>query len=665
MSHPTTLSLAELQHLAADRPERTTELFTPNDFYGHASILKRYCGLPGSFAINGILPHGPYLSSKLWDLELQHAVPNLLVLSEQQRELYARQTSKTIQVIGSPLYYAARLIEPELQELRRQAAGTVVFPTHSTHHVTAQFDEARFIGMLKELPAEFQPVQVCLYWRDVQLGRHQPYLDADFACTTAGHMFDHEFLFRLLRILAGHRFALANKLGTAPFYSAAMGLPVLLKLQEASYQGPNPQFMAELTSAVDLPAAVKFRETAALPLDQAAPRQRALAEETLGRVAVKEPAQLRALLEGLAPRPSRPSKPRAATPALQGSMETILKMLQPTLSNQPRRVPGQLQLDGRPFRYVDLHSFFHQADQIFRGRLYDFTPATDRPLILDCGAHIGLAALYFARRYPQAEIHSFEADPAIAKVLAGNVRSLGLAQVTVHPEAVWIDAAGVTFDSSGDDSGHVRAGAGTTVPSMRLRAFLQERTVDLLKLDIEGAEYRVLADCDGVLANARNVVLEVHHFRDGDGRLGELLGVLERNHFQYTLGDLHAAEWIASAFKPPFAACKTPHYIVTIFAWQKSPGAAPCSVAPAAALESRLREAVECLNARRDSEALSLMDQILAAQPEFCRLHYGRAIALARLDRVPEARAALERLPVRERCAGKARLLLEELETRG
>ena len=99
---------------------------------------------------------------------------------------------------------------------------------------------------------------------------------------------------------------------------------------------------------------------------------------------------------------------------IAGTLGEILQKLSGELNNYPRRVPGELLLEGRRFRYADLHSFYHQATQLFAQRLYDFESTTPAPLILDCGAHIGMAALFFKTRYPAAQIKAFEADPAIA-----------------------------------------------------------------------------------------------------------------------------------------------------------------------------------------------------------------------------------------------------------
>lgn len=78
---PVVPDLASLESLAEDRPENTGEIFTPNDFYGHAEVLKQYCGLPSEFQIPGILPHAPYFSEVVWMPEALHPLQNLFLIS--------------------------------------------------------------------------------------------------------------------------------------------------------------------------------------------------------------------------------------------------------------------------------------------------------------------------------------------------------------------------------------------------------------------------------------------------------------------------------------------------------------------------------------------------------------------------------------------------------
>jgi hypothetical protein len=288
----------ELEALAADRPHQTCEKFTPNDFYGIATILKRYCGLPPDFVLPGIVPHGPYLHTNVWDKELADPSPNLFLSAEIQRAVYAQKCSKACHLIGFPYYYAVRLLDDEAGELRRRAAGAVVFPAHSTHHITSQFSQEEFIEQLRLLPAEFQPVRVCLYWRDIVLGRHKPYLEAGFACTTAGHMYDPQFLLRLVRILHAHRFAVGNELGTSLLCAATSGLGVRILRHEVTYQGDST-FTGLMGTGHELEICRRFQE-ACQQLVPKTDAQRPIADEALGRAFVREPAELRELFESLA-----------------------------------------------------------------------------------------------------------------------------------------------------------------------------------------------------------------------------------------------------------------------------------------------------------------------------------------------------------------------------
>jgi Flp pilus assembly protein TadD len=82
----------------------------------------------------------------------------------------------------------------------------------------------------------------------------------------------------------------------------------------------------------------------------------------------------------------------------------------------------------------------------------------------------------------------------------------------------------------------------------------------------------------------------------------------------------------------------------------------------AGAFECVLAELTDHLNANRNQEALRLIDLTLPRHPNGHRLLFGRAIALARLGRAPEARQTLHQLPERDRANGKVRRLLQELE---
>jgi hypothetical protein len=87
-----------------------------------------------------------------------------------------------------------------------------------------------------------------------------------------------------------------------------------------------------------------------------------------------------------------------------------------------------------------------------------------------------------------------------------------------------------------DDRSAGRSNAGFA--AVRLRDYLNDGPIDLLKLDIEGAEAVVLADCAPALHAVRAMEIEVHEF-DRDRRHGaEIRQLLQDCGFTYAVTHL-------------------------------------------------------------------------------------------------------------------------------
>jgi FkbM family methyltransferase len=141
-------------------------------------------------------------------------------------------------------------------------------------------------------------------------------------------------------------------------------------------------------------------------------------------------------------------------------------------------------------------------------------PASARTVV-DLGANIGLSVLDFRARYPEARIVACEPDPAAFAKLSRTTADDPL--VEVHNVAI-ADADGErTFYTSSTAvvSGfHQTLGdqQAVTVRAVTLASLWREagvEEVDLLKIDVEGAETEVLAD-PAPLARVGAVVGEIH-----------------------------------------------------------------------------------------------------------------------------------------------------------
>jgi FkbM family methyltransferase len=243
----------------------------------------------------------------------------------------------------------------------------------------------------------------------------------------------------------------------------------------------------------------------------------------------------------------------------------------------PRFTPGTIQMLDYRLRYSDLLSLCVQWQDIFVKRCLDFQTASDAPRILDCGANVGLASLYFKRRYPRARITAFEADPALATFVADNLRDNGVADVDVVAAALWTSNGELTFRCEGSDSGMIATlpgavdGTSVTVKSLRLRDLLDGDSIDLLKLDIEGAEDAVLADCEGALHRVRAMIMDLHEFDPSTRRAPCVLDRLARAGFQYAIDEFVPLTW-----REPLSGAGTPfpgkamQWAMTVRAWRPS-----------------------------------------------------------------------------------------------
>ena len=193
------------------------------------------------------------------------------------------------------------------------------------------------------------------------------------------------------------------------------------------------------------------------------------------------------------------------------------------------------------FTVPDLPSFVWQFKELFVDELYKFQTDSEELIIYDCGANIGMSCLYFKKLYPKAKIKAFEADPKIAKVLKNNLeKNSVLDGIEIINSAVWIDEDGIEFSSEGADGGSIYGNDNTIkVSSIRLKDFLEkEEKIDMLKIDIEGAEYEVLKDCKDNLSNVENLFVEYHSWNNSNQKLSEILEIFEKNGFRYYIESL-------------------------------------------------------------------------------------------------------------------------------
>lgn len=206
-------------------------------------------------------------------------------------------------------------------------------------------------------------------------------------------------------------------------------------------------------------------------------------------------------------------------------------------------LPGSRKM-GFQIAHFDQHTVNYLYREIFARQHYHFNASKSAPVIFDCRANIGMASLYFKWLYPGARVHSFEPDPATFQLLKRNIAQNGL-DVQAHESALWDENMELDFHIDPSHPGSLLmsadvvrlAGRPIKVSARKLSDFI-EGPVDFLKMDVEGAEHKVLTDLvkSEKIAEIRQMVVEYHH-RIGNRTscLAEFLAMLEHAGFEYQI----------------------------------------------------------------------------------------------------------------------------------
>ena len=223
------------------------------------------------------------------------------------------------------------------------------------------------------------------------------------------------------------------------------------------------------------------------------------------------------------------------------------------IRNLPRYKKGSVSLWGKKWEYIDGSTLLSGLKDIFINKCYQFNSDNNSPFIIDCGSNIGFSVFYFKSLYPNAKVIAFEADPIISEVLSRNMNSIGIKGVEINNKAVWDSDEILEFRLEGGMSGRVRIneepGDIYHIKGARLRDYLDTK-VDFLKIDIEGAEYRVIKDCKDMLKNVKLLFLEYHSPEMEDQKLSEILEILKSSGFRIYIK-------VAYAPKNPFLSIPT------------------------------------------------------------------------------------------------------------
>jgi FkbM family methyltransferase len=164
-------------------------------------------------------------------------------------------------------------------------------------------------------------------------------------------------------------------------------------------------------------------------------------------------------------------------------------------------------------------------------RLASYVQSSDR-LVVDVGAHSGLFTAFAAERATDALVIAVEPDPHLVSVIRTNTRSLP--PVELHCVAIG-DATGSAILYRNPDSTQTNsmlrdavASFGDRISDIQVQMktiddIVGNRVVDVLKIDVQGAEHLAIRGATSTLGRVRTVLIEVSFLSPG---VLEVLAVL-------------------------------------------------------------------------------------------------------------------------------------------
>jgi len=154
----------------------------------------------------------------------------------------------------------------------------------------------------------------------------------------------------------------------------------------------------------------------------------------------------------------------------------------------------------------------YQASIVHHYNLIKLSKLEKPEVIIDIGSNVGFFIFLTKKLFPDATIFGIEPLPNIFAALSSNVGNLDgviLSNVAVGDE---IQSAKMIFDSVDTYQSRISQDGKVSIQVTTLDELLKDRNlskVDLLKIDVEGFEEKVLRGAHGILSISKYLILEI------------------------------------------------------------------------------------------------------------------------------------------------------------
>jgi FkbM family methyltransferase len=229
---------------------------------------------------------------------------------------------------------------------------------------------------------------------------------------------------------------------------------------------------------------------------------------------------------------------------------------------------------GYKISFLDPSFFQTNVYEVILEENYYFKTDTCSPVIVDCGSNIGLTVLYFKHLYPMASIIAIEPQPRVFETLQNNIANNALKSVKlVNAALTGSEKSSLTLYHAPSTPGDMRATTlsdvaearstmieSVVVQAVKLSSLLPDH-VDLLKIDVEGAELEILRELGNSLNKVKHVFMECHYnSNSNESTQLNVLDILENAGFRCL---------VYSSLKQPLYENCGAYYTLFVFAYRQ------------------------------------------------------------------------------------------------
>jgi|GEM_PF-1766574 len=215
----------------------------------------------------------------------------------------------------------------------------------------------------------------------------------------------------------------------------------------------------------------------------------------------------------------------------------VLKFVQLIFGYSPKNISFLIKLNHKnhSFTVDDMTQFTYLCNMFHSNRYMVSAKINADPIIIDAGANIGAASLYFLSKYPNATIFAF--DASLSNVTRYKNNFVDYPQVHIEHKAVWNSDTTLKFNYSSVSRFHSankidNVESVQDVEAIRLDHWLQQkglRKIDILKFNVEGAELKAV---NGLGDEIQRIGVIVGEFHPDQVRKQDFIEELGRRNFE-------------------------------------------------------------------------------------------------------------------------------------